>query len=70
MSAERDEEKRRELNRVVHLVKVCADHEEEGAMPFAQWQLEQLVGQSYAALFVRKCLDMREVEKMLPLYLK
>jgi len=70
MSAELEGEKLRELRRVVHLVKVCADHEESEALPFAQWQLEQLVGPHYAALFVRKCLDVREVEKMLPLYLK
>lgn len=64
------EEQRAALNRAVQLVTVCAAHDEEDAMPFAQWQLEQLVGPHYAALFVRKCLDVREVEKMLPLYLK
>lgn len=70
MSAETEGEKLRELRRVVHLVKVCADHEESEALPFAQWQLEQLVGPHYAALFVRKCVELRDLERTLEVYLK
>ena len=70
MSAETDGEKLRELRRVVHLVKVCADHEESDAIPFAKWQLEQMVGPHYAGLFVRKCLELRDLERTLEVYLK
>ena len=70
MSAETDGEKLRELRRVVHLVKVCADHEESEALPFALWQLEQLVNPHYAALFMRKCVELRDLERTLEVYLK
>ena len=70
MSATNDGEKLRELRRVVHLVKVCADHEEEGAMPLAEWNLRELVGPHYAALFVRKCVELRDLERTLEVYLK
>lgn len=70
MSAEADAEKLRDLRRIVHLVKVCADHEDEGAMPLAEWNLRELVGPHYAALFVRKCVELRDLESTLEIYLK